>query len=124
LEINDANIPEKLPEEVALCLYRVVQEGLRNVARHARASRTEVRLQRLDGGLQVCVRDNGVGFDPTQNRAGTSLGHAGMRQRVALLGGKIDIESTPGRGTAILAWVPLAEAGGLSARNDIVHKVD
>ena len=74
------------------------------------------RLQRLDGGLELTVKDDGAGFDPGQHRAGMSLGHASMRQSVALLGGKIDIESSSGHGTTILAWVPLREPSDLSAR--------
>jgi signal transduction histidine kinase len=109
LEANAAEIPERLPHDVALCLFRVAQEGLRNIARHAGASRAEVRLRRLDGGLQIVVSDNGAGFDPAQRRGRISLGHAGMRQRIKLLGGKIDIASRPGYGTTILAWVPLRE---------------
>jgi signal transduction histidine kinase len=109
LEASVAETPERLPHDVALCLFRVAQEGLRNIARHAGASRAEVRLRRLDGGLQIVVSDNGAGFDPAQRRGRISLGHAGMRQRIKLLGGKIDIASRPGYGTTILAWVPLRE---------------
>ena len=98
-----------MPRDVALCLFRIAQEGLRNIARHAGASQAKVRLQRLDGGLQLTVKDDGTGFDPAQPRIRTSLGHAGMRQRVMLLDGKIDIDSSPGHGTTILAWVPLKE---------------
>ena len=105
---NAQDIPETLPHDVALCLFRIAQEALRNIARHSGASRAEVSLRRLDGGLQLAVKDDGAGFDPAQHRAG-SLGHASMRQRAILLGGKLDIDSSPGRGTTILAWVPLKE---------------
>ena len=108
LEANVAETPERLPHDVALCLFRVAQEGLRNIARHAGASRAEVRLRRLDGGLQI-VSDNGAGFDPAQQRGRISLGHAGMRRKIKLVGGKIDIAGRPGYGTTILAWVPLRE---------------
>ena len=101
LETSVQDLPETLPRDVALCLFRIAQEGLRNIARHAGASQAEVRLQRLDGGLQLTVNDDGTGFDPAQHRIRTSLGHAGMRQRVMLLDGKIDIESRPGHGTTI-----------------------
>jgi signal transduction histidine kinase len=107
LEANARDIPERLPHDVALCLFRIAQEGLRNVARHAGASRAEVCLRRLNGGLQLSVTDNGVGFDPARHRTRTSLGHGSMRQRVYHLGGIIDIHSSPGRGTMVLAWVPL-----------------
>jgi signal transduction histidine kinase len=109
LKMNAEEITERLPRDVALCLFRIAQEALRNIARHAGASRAEVSLRRLNGGLQLAVRDNGAGFDPAQHRAGTSLGHASMRQRAFLLGGRVDIDSRPGHGTVILAWVPLRE---------------
>ena len=118
LEANTRDIPDVLPQDVALCLFRIAQEGLRNVARHAGARRAEVSLRRLDGGLELTVKDDGAGFDPGQHRAQMSLGHASMRQRVALLGGTIDIESSSGHGTTILAWVPLREPSDLSARAD------
>ena len=107
LEVDTREIPESLPREVALCLFRIAQEALRNTARHSGASGAEVSLRRLDGGLQLAVRDDGAGFDPARHRARISLGHASMRQRAVLLGGKVVIDSSPGRGTTIRAWVPL-----------------
>jgi signal transduction histidine kinase len=107
LEANAEDLPERPPRDVALCLFRIAQEGLRNIARHAKASRAEICLNRLDGGLQLAVRDNGIGFDAAHPRTRLSLGHAGMRQRVFFLGGKIDIGSWPDHGTMIVAWVPL-----------------
>lgn len=109
LEATAKDIPEKLPRDMALCLFRIAQEGLRNTARHAGARQAEVRLRRLNGGLQLTVSDDGAGFDPAGGRNRISLGHASMRQRVSLLGGKLDIASSPGRGTTIQAWVPLKE---------------
>jgi signal transduction histidine kinase len=116
LEVNTRDIPDALPQDVALCLFRIAQEGLRNVARHAGARQIEVSLRRLGRGLELAVKDDGAGFDAGQRRAGMSLGLSGMRQRVALLGGKIDIESSSGHGTTILAWVPLREPSDLSER--------
>ena len=95
------------PAAVALCLYRIAQEALRNVARHACASAIEVSLRFLDGGLQLSVRDNGVGFDPARKQARPSLGHASMRQRVSLVGGELRVGSKPGHGTTVQAWAPL-----------------
>jgi signal transduction histidine kinase len=109
LLVNASDIPENLPRDAALCLFRIAQEGLRNIARHAGASRAELALRRLDGGLQLTIRDDGVGFNPSLSHNRTSLGHASMRRRAFLVGGKLDIDSSPGRGTAILAWVPLNE---------------
>jgi signal transduction histidine kinase len=97
------------PRPVALCLYRVAQEALRNIARHSHASSTEVSLRSADGGVQLTVRDNGIGFDPKQKRDRPSLGQASMRERLSLIGGTLHIESAPGRGTTVLAWAPLTK---------------
>jgi signal transduction histidine kinase len=110
LEANCADVPEPLSQDVALCLFRIAQEGLRNVARHAGASRAQVSLRRLHGGLELTVKDNGTGFDPGKRQSGMSLGLLSMRQRAALLGGKTQIESSPGRGTTISVWVPLKDS--------------
>jgi signal transduction histidine kinase len=109
LDVKLEEGPDKIPREVALCLFRVAQEGLRNIARHAEATRAEVRLKYVDGGLELTVSDDGRGFDPVGRRDRTSLGHASMRQRVFLLGGTINITSRPGHGTTISVRVPLEE---------------
>jgi PAS domain S-box-containing protein len=100
-------IPEPVPHEVSLCVFRVAQEALRNVARHARARTAEVSVRLLDGGLELAVRDDGAGFDPALGENRRSLGLTSMRERVRLLRGELDIESAPGRGTTVVAWVPL-----------------
>jgi signal transduction histidine kinase len=107
VEVKVREIPEPVPRSAALCLFRVAQEALRNVARHARARTVEVSLHGLEGGLQLAVRDDGCGFDPAAQRDRPSLGLASMRERVHLLDGELDIDSAPGHGTTILAWVPL-----------------
>ena len=102
----DLTIEENLvapTQQIALCLFRIAQEALQNVGRHARASRAEVSLQSLDSGFQIYVRDDGVGFDPKHHRDRPSLGLASMQQRIYLLGGELDIESSPGHGTIVLA---------------------
>ncbi len=99
-----------IARDTALCLFRVVQESLRNVARHARASAVNVTLRALDGGLQLAVSDNGVGLNLKAERESPSLGLASMRERVRLLGGEFEVDSAPGRGTTILARVPLNNA--------------
>ncbi len=109
LDVNLAESAERVPHDVALCLFRIAQEGLRNIARHADASRADIRIQRVDGGFELSVSDDGAGFDAARRRSGTSLGHASMRQRVHLLGGKVEIASSPGQGTTVLAWVPVRE---------------
>jgi signal transduction histidine kinase len=99
--------PSALPPDTALCLFRVAQEALRNVARHARARTAEISLRPVDGGLQLAVQDDGVGFEPARDRERASLGLSSMRERVYLLGGTLDVDSAPGQGTTIVAWVPL-----------------
>jgi signal transduction histidine kinase len=115
LETTLRDIPEDLPRNEALCVFRIVQEGLRNIARHADATRAEVNLQSMDNGLELTIRDDGVGFDPANCRGKGSLGHASMRQRINLVRGSIDIKSSSGRGTTIRAWVPVKELENESA---------
>jgi len=100
-------LPARIEPDTGLCLFRVTQEALRNVARHARAQSAEVTLRPMDTGLQLAVTDDGTGFDLRQQRPRPSLGLASMRERVRLLEGELDIDSAPGQGTTILVWVPL-----------------
>jgi signal transduction histidine kinase len=109
VDLDAGEIPKKLPPDQAICLFRVAQEALRNVIRHAGASQVDVTLQRKDGGITLGVLDNGSGFDDSRKRTRASLGLASMRERVRLQAGRIDIESSQGRGTAVFAWIPLQE---------------
>lgn len=86
-------------------VYRVLQEALTNVAKHAAARRVSVRLERYDTMVELQVRDDGVGFKPGANHRG--LGLQGMRERAALLGGAVRLESAPGKGTLITARFPV-----------------
>jgi PAS domain S-box-containing protein len=107
------NIPAVVPQEIATCLYRVAQESLNNVARHAAASRVDVELSRSRLGLTVTITDNGVGFDSGQPRLGPhGLGLLGMKERVALVHGELDVRSTVGKGTRVqvVVLVPEGEA--------------
>jgi signal transduction histidine kinase len=101
------DLPDPVPPEVALCLFRVAQEALRNVARHSRATTVEISLRPADEGLQLAIQDDGAGFDPAAERHQPSLGLSSMKERVVLLGGELEIESAPGQGATVLAWVPL-----------------
>ena len=103
-------LPAVIGKDAALCLFRVAQEALNNVARHAGVRAATVTLRRMDGGLLLAVSDCGVGFDPQSPGKRMSLGLASMRERVRLVHGTLDIESAPGRGATILAWAP-AEGG-------------
>jgi signal transduction histidine kinase len=93
-------------KETALCLFRVAQESLRNVARHARARSVTVACEPSGHGVRMMLRDDGVGFEPDRDRPGPSLGLASMRERLELIGGKLDVHSAPGTGTTITAWAP------------------
>jgi signal transduction histidine kinase len=112
IDVSVAQVPENVSDDVGLGLFRIAQESLRNVARHASAGQVEVRLRHLNGGLQLTVRDDGIGFDPTQAPIKASLGLASMRQRAALVGGKLKIDGKPSHGTTITAWVPLLGGHG------------
>jgi len=105
LHIKPADI--ELAEPYASALYRILQESLTNVARHARASRVEVVLAKSDGALTLSVRDDGRGFSPAETRAQKTYGLLGLRERTVLLGGEASIASEPGRGTTINVRLPL-----------------
>ena len=106
-ELRTHGLQEPMTMDVSLCLFRVTQEALRNVGRHAHAQRVEVVVRPLEGGVQLAVRDDGVGFNPAVGHGRATLGQASMRERVNLLGGEFDVESAPGHGTTVLAWVPV-----------------
>jgi PAS domain S-box-containing protein len=102
-----ASVPDVLPEDVAMCLYRVAQECLRNVTKHAQAIRAKVTLEGAHGQIQLRVEDKGVGFDPGKIRTRKSLGLISMNERLRQVGGTFRIESAPGSGTRVEAHVPL-----------------
>jgi signal transduction histidine kinase len=96
---------ERLTPEAETTLYRVIQEGLTNIAKHAGATRVSILLQRKGTTVVAVVEDDGAGFDPSTTRE-DALGLAGMRERVSLAGGRLQVESTPGSGTTLAAEVP------------------
>lgn len=104
------NLPERPPADVETVLYRLVQEGLTNIARHADARQVEIELTGEPQAICLRIRDDGRGFDAARLSKpwspGQGLGLRGMRERVKLLGGKLDVDSKPGKGTELRAWVP------------------
>lgn len=99
---------QRLPPPVETALYRIVQEALTNVARHAQAQLASVLLERRGAEIILIVEDNGQGFDPDAvNKRGQRLGLYGIRERAELLGGKMTIESAPGQGTSLFVTIPL-----------------
>jgi signal transduction histidine kinase len=109
VSVDVDNVPRKLPPEIALCAFRIAQEALQNISRHAQASDVGITLRTVNGQLCLTVRDNGVGFEPERQRNRASLGHASMRERVRLVGGEVNIHSHPGFGTTIETQIPLTE---------------
>ncbi|HEU4929539.1 MAG TPA: sensor histidine kinase, partial [Candidatus Krumholzibacteria bacterium] len=107
---------------VDIAVYRIVQEALSNVAKHASASRVKVDLRRRDASIVVMVEDDGRGFDPAELHVegdGSGLGLVGMMERTELLGGRFDVQSRVGAGTRIEAELPLRNAkGNWSISND------
>jgi signal transduction histidine kinase len=94
-----------LPERYQTCVYRVVQEALTNGVRHAQAQTMAVSLSADGRALEICVMDDGVGFEPGERRNG--LGLRGIEERVREIGGTLTIDSAPGRGTVLVLRVPL-----------------
>jgi PAS domain S-box-containing protein len=103
--------PGRLPSESETTLYRVVQEALTNVARHARATRVSVVVSRQGGHATAVIEDDGAGFDPGAVPNGR-LGLLGMRERAGLAGGEMDIESSRGSGTTVVVRIPVGDDGG------------
>jgi signal transduction histidine kinase len=93
--------------EAETALYRVTQEALTNVLRHAGASQVSVVLERHDGFVTVIIEDNGRGFNLEEAIRKNRLGVLGMRERMELVGGTLEVESEPGAGTTVYARVPL-----------------
>ena len=104
--VTDA-VPRSVNPDVALCIFRIVQEGLRNLKKHSGAAKGQVRLHGLDDRLFVTVSDDGTGFDVYDQGKKAGIGIRSMEERADLLGGRFEIHSKPGRGTRIEAWVPL-----------------
>mgnify|MGYP001771063884 CR=1 FL=1 len=104
------NLPERFPQETASCLYRIVQEGLRNVSRHARASRVAVRLRRYANFLYLSIRDDGTGFNMESLEGRRGLGLVSMQERARLVHGQFRVRSRAGSGTHLVVRVPLTAA--------------
>ncbi len=108
LDFEAVNLDERPPPELETALYRILQEALTNVARHAQAKQVKIHLARRDGLLSMTIEDDGVGFDVQRSlrkRAGAGL--FGMRERAALLGGTLGMQAAPGRGTRLSVELPL-----------------
>lgn len=105
-------LPKTLPEEISLCLFRVLQEALQNAVKHSGVRRFDVSLVATSTAVELRVRDSGAGFDLEKAAAGHSLGLTSMKERAKLVAGQLHVDSAPGAGTTVRVCVPLA----LSAR--------
>lgn len=108
IEFKHDSVPRALDQDVALCLYRIVQEALQNIIKHSRATRADVFLGKEADALRLVVSDNGQGFDTRTARQHAGLGLVGMRERARLVHGEITFDSAPQRGTQIKVTIPSA----------------
>jgi signal transduction histidine kinase len=100
-------VPDQVPSQVAIGLYRAIHEGVTNVVRHARATELEVSMEREADGLVCRVKDNGVGIADTRTQP-AGLGLRGIRDRLSGLHGELALRSSPGKGTELIISIPVA----------------
>ena len=105
------DVPETIPQDISLCLFRVLQEALHNAVKHSSVSHFGVELRGTSDAVHLTVRDSGIGFNPEAAMKGHGLGLTSMRERLKLVDGQFSIESQPMRGTAVRACVPLNSEG-------------
>jgi signal transduction histidine kinase len=108
-QCTDAGELPRLPGRIEVALYRIAQEALTNVRRHAKARQASVVLLQQPGEVTLLVEDDGIGFDPSsvQETTDTSLGLTGMEERATLLGGSFVLESAAGSGTVVRVSIPV-----------------
>jgi PAS domain S-box-containing protein len=109
IDFKSDDLARPLPPDISLSLFRVLQEALHNAAKHSGGSRFAVRLWGTPGEIHLMVNDAGAGFDVEGAMKGRGLGLVSMRERLRLVNGELSIQSEPGRGTTVLARVPLGQ---------------
>ncbi len=109
VDFQAQDIPHTVPKGIALCLYRIIQESLRNIAKHSQATHVEISLRGLDDKILLNIIDDGTGFVPQDARRTPGIGLASMRERVEYVNGQFDVRSDPGMGTMIQVSVPMAK---------------
>jgi PAS domain S-box-containing protein len=115
IDFRSEGFPFNLPRDVTLCVFRIIQESLRNVIKHSGAHKAEIVLERLPTELRARVTDHGCGFDTNSEKMTSGLGLIGMTERLRLVGGQIMIWSAPQEGTRIEVRVPLSSSKSQSA---------
>jgi PAS domain S-box-containing protein len=112
VEFSDNNVPQHLPKEISLCLFRVTQESLQNAVKYSGADQFKVTLSATANEVQLQVTDTGTGFDVDQTKKNRGLGLVSMQERVHQVHGTFSVESRPGKGTKISAVVPMGAEDG------------
>jgi signal transduction histidine kinase len=108
---NHENIPRVIPKDISLSLYRIIQEGLTNISKHACAEHISVSLKGTDHDVLLSVQDDGIGFDSAEVREKPGLGFSSIRERARLIHGEFSIQSQPEKGTVITVRAPLTREG-------------
>ena len=118
-ELVQEGMEGRLAPEIEAAAYRIVQEALNNVAKHAKATECRVRLTCLPDALRIAIEDNGAGFVPGAARSNDrrGLGLIGIRERASHLQGSVTIDSAPGRGTRVMVELPVRRATDHTARD-------
>jgi signal transduction histidine kinase len=111
VEFVHRDMDERIRKDVALCLFRIVQEALRNIVKHGHTEDAKVELSGGGGEIHLCISDEGAGFNPESAQAKGGLGLISMRERLRLVGGHLDVESEPSQGTRIYVRVPVSDVG-------------
>lgn len=110
VKFHHVRAPTRLASDIETACFRIVQEALTNIARHAQAHQVDIRLERVDGQLVLCITDDGCGFNLEEMQAraltGSSTGVLGMQERATLIGGQLSIQSTPGAGSVVQLTCP------------------
>jgi PAS domain S-box-containing protein len=107
IDFKHADLPARIPNEISLCLFRVLQEALQNAVKHSAEQNFTVEVHGTKEGISLTVRDSGIGFDWQDAMNHRGIGLISMRERLRLVDGELSIRSAPGRGTTVLARVPL-----------------
>jgi len=115
VRFSHENVPDAIPADLALCLFRIAQEGLRNIKRHSGANRAEVRLEWIEEKLHLSVADWGRGFDVNRRSPQSGIGIRSMEERLRFFGGHLEVHSRPMEGTRIDAWLPFKTASRLAS---------
>jgi signal transduction histidine kinase len=116
---SQQDLPPSVSPEIELCLFRIVQEGLRNVQKHSGAAHAQVRIEKVDNTLHLSISDDGVGFDVEDGSRPLGLGLWSMRKRIHLISGRFEIHSDMQQGTRVEVWAPI-KFDSVPSRNDSV----